>query len=1106
MSYQYCFLDYETFNLADLKDVGVDNYSKHPSAGISCLGWALDIEEVVAWLPHLGPPPRKLIDAMRDPRIIKIAWNSAFEYNITRYVLPKYLSPEMKDWFVPLEQWRDPIVLAHNISLPGRLEVVAQILKSKEQKFEHDRAKTLKKMFCQPQNLKQLEKFKENPEANMTLFGPPQPFFRNHETHPKEFLEYVEYCKQDVRAERELWYRLLKIPFPEIEWKGFLLDQRINEFGMPANRKMGEIMLQMSERFVGEQYAELKKLTGLKNPNSDSKMKKWLAPQGYPWGSVNKTYIQAELDNPDSKLTPLAREVLLIRKSARKSSYKKLVRFLAMISADDRLRWQFKYMAAARTGRWAAGKTDDTESSVMVQNFSRGEKAVKKRLQHAIDLIMANDYDGILRDFTDVPDKKQSVTPVEVCITLLRSLFQAKPGKKLVVADKNAIENRMLGWAAGCKAILDVFRTCNDCGHLVMDLRGPFHCPKCGCKKARDPYLAFGTNLYNKTYAEMWADYIGGNEEPRQMSKPPVLGAGYCLGGGEMYKNENGDMIRGGLWGYAKNVCGVDMPKELAHKAVDIFRKSYPEVVQFWTDLEEAFKQVLLRGGVIKIGEVSWDKQNREWVKHPTTLGCIITFRRITMEDGKYIIRMELPSGRALHYIGATIESEQKTSNKTGRQYTAQTIYYEGVEHSATETASGQRAKKQHRWGKTKTYGGKICLAGDTPIVTNRGLIRLDRIQPDDLVWDGLTFVHHGGILDKGIQEVGTWMGLKGTANHQILVGNSWQKLNRMDESDTRTALLLGQFLAPALCYLRPPENTAEQISSVNAEGISPSILAPSGGAKFCGVRPARAQKLTRDEINVWAMVLSRIKNFVDSGSIAEQGLFRDAPILNAPPITTTADEELLLNRNGVIQSSGLSLLSLFRDGIIQLWTWIESIMTVITSEEISDWWTAQQTPTIGDEPLSCDTTDMKSRILSFDDNILRNGAQTHCDGIFRAGKQRSGVWTITGKQKVYDLMDCGPHHRFAVMTDAGIVFSHNCENAIQAMARDDLLNSMFEADKLGFHLWGLFHDELGAEEDDTAFGLGLDELNWCLYQIPRWAPGLLLGSEGYIGQIYKKG
>ena len=92
---------------------------------------------------------------------------------------------------MPLKQWRDPIVLSHHISLPGKLETVAQILKSKEQKLEHDRAETLKNMFCKPQNLKQLEKFKENPEANMTLFGPPQPFFRNHETHPKEFLEYV---------------------------------------------------------------------------------------------------------------------------------------------------------------------------------------------------------------------------------------------------------------------------------------------------------------------------------------------------------------------------------------------------------------------------------------------------------------------------------------------------------------------------------------------------------------------------------------------------------------------------------------------------------------------------------------------------------------------------------------------------------------------------------------------------------------------------------------------------------------------------------------------------------------------------------------------------
>jgi DNA polymerase len=621
--------------------------------------------------------------------------------------VPKYLK---EDWFVPLEQWRDPIILAHNLSLPGKLEDVAKILKMKEQK--DPRGDELKKMFCQPVNLKQLLKFKnpDTPPPQQRLFGPPVPLFRNHNTHPREFAEYVEYCRQDTRSERDLWYRMLKVPFPEIEWRGWLLDQKINEFGMPGNRSMAEKMLRIAERFITERQIALKQITGLKNPNSDDQMKEWLSTRGYAWGSLNAKYVALELDNPESKLTAEARTALTLRKAARKSSYKKLIRFLAQLSEDDRLRYQFKYMGAPRTGRWASGKTDNTDSAVQVQNMSRGEGAVQKKLQHAIDLVMAEDYDAICREFMDIPDKKKSVTPVELVITLMRSLFQAKPGKKLNVADLNAIENRKLGWAAGCKAILDVFRTCNKCGFVVDDLHGPFECPKCGCLKARDPYLAFGTKLYGKSYADMWAAYEAGYKDDRQNSKPAVLGAGYGLGGGELYINENKDEVRGGLWGYAKNVCGVDMPKELAHKAVKIFREEYGEVVQFWDDLEEAFKQVLKRGGKIRVGEVTWDKKNHEWVEHPTKgKQCVIEFQRQKMEGGGYLIRMVLPSGRALHYLNATIEEEKRTSKKTGLPYTVQTIYYDGIEHSASEEADGSRKKQKHKWGRVKTYGGKIC-------------------------------------------------------------------------------------------------------------------------------------------------------------------------------------------------------------------------------------------------------------------------------------------------------------------------------------------------------------------------------------------------------------
>jgi len=661
--------------------------------------WALDREEVELWLPHLGRPPKKLIDAWRDPTIIKIAWNASFEFEFANNVMgPRYIGP---DFYVPLSQYRDPIILAHNLSLPGKLDSVAKILKMKE--LKDPRGEELKMMFCQP----------VSKGGERTLFGIAPPLFRDHNSHPKEFAEYGEYCKQDVRAERDLWYRMLPVGFPERDWQGWMLDQKINTFGMPGRRDLAEKGLRLAERYIRDQKAKLKLITQLENPNSDPQMKEWVVARGYPWNSMRAPYVQAELDNPNSPITPECREALKVRATARKTSYKKLERFLAVLSTrDDRLYYQFKYMAAARSGRWAGG-------DVQVQNLSRGTKYVKKNLARALQLLDAEDYDKMVQEFTDKLDPKTGkplgISVVEVIITTLRSLFQAKPGKKIVVADLNAIENRGLGWAAGCKSILDVFRTCTECGFIVNDLSGAFHCPRCGGTTARCPYISFGTKLYKKEYAAMWAAYKAGNDDDRQNSKPAVLGAGYGLGGGEMFVNENGDEVRGGLWGYAKNVCGVDMPKELAHEAVKIFRESYPEVVQFWTDLEEAFKQVLKRGGVIKVGEVTWDKQEREWVKHKTCLGCVITFRRKAMEGGGYMIRMELPSGRALHYINATIEDEQRTSKKpdprTGEfhTYTSHTIYYDGIEHSATQDATGATTKRKHKWGRVKTYGGKLC-------------------------------------------------------------------------------------------------------------------------------------------------------------------------------------------------------------------------------------------------------------------------------------------------------------------------------------------------------------------------------------------------------------
>ena len=430
MACQHLFLDFESLSLLNLKEVGLDRYVKHESTKATMLGWAPDHEDVDLWLPHLGPMPEQLLALLYDPSVLKVAWHSPFEQNILKY-------PLKID--IPTEQFRDPIILAHNLSLPGKLEDVARILKMHEQKDE--RGKELKKMFCQPVSM----------GGEQTLFGISPPLFRDHNSHPREWAEFEEYCRQDVRSERAAWYRLLKIPMPEREWQGWLLDQKINAFGMPGRRDLAEKGLRLAQKFISKQRALLKEKTGLENPNSDPQMKAWATERGYPWNSLRAPTVQAELNNPASKITPECREALTLRSSARKSSYTKIEKFLSLLSDDDRLRHQFRYMGAARTGRWASGGGDKENASMQVQNMFRGEKAVKKKLALALELLEREDYEGMEREFPDL-------AVVEVIATLLRSLFQAKAGKKFIVADLNAIENRELGWMAGCSAISDVFK------------------------------------------------------------------------------------------------------------------------------------------------------------------------------------------------------------------------------------------------------------------------------------------------------------------------------------------------------------------------------------------------------------------------------------------------------------------------------------------------------------------------------------------------------------------------------------------------------------------------------------------------------------------------
>lgn len=78
-------------------------------------------------------------------------------------------------------------------------------------------------------------------------------------------------------------------------------------------------------------------------------------------------------------------------------------------------------------------------------------------------------------------------------------------------------------------------------------------------------------------------------------------------------------------------------------------------------------------------------------------------------------------------------------------------------------------------WGAKTTgrySGGNFCLVGDTRITVLRDEcildIQLSELDDLDLVWDGVEFVAHDGLLDQGVRDVITYDGVEGTPDHVV--------------------------------------------------------------------------------------------------------------------------------------------------------------------------------------------------------------------------------------------------------------------------------------------------------------------------------------------------
>ncbi len=584
-------LDFETYSEADLTKVGTHVYANHPSTEILMCAFALDRGPVRQWVPAEGElPPDDLIDMMNDPDVEKWAWNAPFEMEITRAQLPEVN--------VVIPQWRDTMVQALHCSLPGKLEKAGPVIGLPMEMQKDSRGKALMRKFSFPR-----KPTKRDPRTRNWF-----------SEFPEDWQGYLAYNRSDVVAERNIRIRLEPYLMSDEEWDLWFLDQRINRAGLPINVGMVRNAIRIYEEALGSAdpqhrsgaFGEMAEITGLVNPNSGAQLLPWLQDHGYMFDDLKKGHVKTARDYFEKKpehwdedgwieyrSNNALKTVLDLRLETSRTSIKKYYALARATSDDGNLRFVLQMNGAARTGRYAG-------RIYQPQNLPRPEARFESYQAVLADGIWQLDHDSLKMVHGNVFDALASG---------LRPAAQAPEGFMFVDADLNAIENRVLGWLAGCDKILRVF----------LD--------------KLDPYIAFACYLYDRPYDELWHEYkVLGIKDKRTIAKPGTLGCGYGMGAGQAYENEKtGEVEASGLLGYAWNMGVKQFTQADAQHSVDTFREQFSEVKDYWYDLERACRRTVRTGQPTRHGVVSFD------MKGP-------------------FLRMILPSGRPLYYLRPKLE------------------------------------------------------------------------------------------------------------------------------------------------------------------------------------------------------------------------------------------------------------------------------------------------------------------------------------------------------------------------------------------------------------------------------------------------------------------
>jgi len=465
------------------------------------------------------------------------------------------------------------------------------------------------------------------------------------------------------------------------------------------------------------------------------------------------------------------------------------------------------------------------------------------------------------------------------------------------------------------------------------------------------------------------------------------------------------------------------------------------------------------------------------------------------------------------------------------------------------ETASrmfGVRVEKHGENSSLRQKGKQAtlsCIAEGELVLTDRGLVPIEEVLLGDKVWDGEEWVEHEGVVFRGEREVVTYDGLTATPDHLVYVDGKSTPIPFIEVAGNKISS--EPYKAPVYDILNAGPRHRFTVSGhlVHNCGYGGGVGALKAmGAIEAGMKEEELGPLVEawrasnpNIVKLWWDVDKAVKKAVkEKTTVSSHGLeFKCQSGMLFIRLPSGRSLSYVKPRIGENKFGGESV-TYEGIGATKKWERIESYgpkfvenclaegTLVITDlgnvpiekvEKTMKVWDGENfvshdgVVSRGEQDVIC----VNNIYMTPDHKILTEDGWKKCGeasglnlaklnlppGCIKHPKEKVNISYPGCRKVVYDILNSGEKHRFALWNGESALIVSNC---VQAISRDILMYAMKTLSS--YFICAHVHDELIIEcKEDVP----LDYICSLMGETPPWANGLSLRADGYGCNFYKK-